>query len=114
MDKIININNLRKNLKFFLNNKPFNHCVIDNFFEKNIAKKLEKEFPHYESNIWQAYNNPIEVKKLSNNWNLFPETTYKVFTYLNSEKFISILASLMNLSEAKTFIPTPKAILATS
>lgn len=92
MNKIININNLKKNLKFFLNNNPFNHCVIDNFFDRKIAKKLEKEFPHYESNIWQGYNNPIEVKKICNNWNLFPETTYKVVTYLNSEKFISILS----------------------
>ena len=102
MNKIINIRNLKKNLKSFLNNKPFNHCVIDNFFELKIAKKLEKEFPNYESNIWQGYNNQIEVKKVCNNWNLFPNTTYKVVTYLNSEKFISILNAVIS---KKKFYP---------
>ena len=88
---IINIDNLIKSLKFFLNEKPFNHCVIDNFFDSKVAKKLEKDFPHYNSKIWQGYDNPIEVKKICNNWNLFPKYTYKAITYLNSDEFLSIL-----------------------
>ena len=96
MKKIINLNNLKKNLKLFSNNKPFDHCIIDNFFENKLAKKLEKEFPIYSSKIWQGYNNPIEVKKVCNNWNLFPENTYKVFNYLNSDKFIHYLNKIVS------------------
>lgn len=87
----VNINNLNKSLKNFLENKPFNHCVIDNFFKPKFAKQLEKEFPNYESDIWQSYNNSIEVKKICNNWNLFPSETYKVLSYLNSNEFVAIL-----------------------
>ena len=87
----ININRLKKSLKNFKNNKPFNHCVIDNFFELKLAKKLENDFPDFNSNIWHEYNNPIEVKKSCNDWNLFPKDTYKVMSYLNSDEFVSIL-----------------------
>ncbi len=87
----VNINNLKKSLNNFLKNKPFNHCVIDNFFDIKLAKKLEKEFPHYNSDIWQNYNNKIEIKKTCNNWNLFPSDTYKILSYLNSFDFISML-----------------------
>ena len=87
----INKRNLNKSLDKFLNNKPFNHCIIDNFFDLKLAKKLEKDFPDYDSDIWQKYDNPIEVKKICNYWNLFPTNTYNVFTFLNSDEFISIL-----------------------
>ena len=89
--KLVNISNFKKSLKNFYNEKPFDHCVIDNFLNHKVAKKLEKDFPDYNSKIWQGYNNPIEVKKLCNNWNFFPKETYKVMSYFNSPEFISIL-----------------------
>ena len=91
MQKFVNINGLKKSLKNFKNNKPFNHCIIDNFFELRLAKKLENDFPNFNSNIWHEYNNPLEVKKICNNWNLFPQDTYKAINYLNSDEFVSIL-----------------------
>ena len=57
MNNFVNLNNLKKNLKFFIKNKPFDHCVIDNFFLPKVAKKLENEFPKYNDDIWQGYNN---------------------------------------------------------
>ncbi len=96
ISNIINLTNLNKSLKNFLNSKPFDHCIIDNFFEHRVAKKLEGDFPNYNSKIWQGYDNPIEVKKICNNWNLFPKNTYQVISYLNSNEFIKIL-------EAKIF-----------
>ena len=88
---IVNFHNLKKSLKTFNRNQPFDHCVIDNFFDTRLAKNLEKEFPEYDSNIWQSYKNPIEVKKVSNNWNLFPKNTYNTMIFLNSREFVSIL-----------------------
>jgi len=73
---MINKNILAKSLKNFYENKPINYCVIDNFFEKRIALKLEKEFPHFSSNIWHEYNNPLEIKKTCNQWNLFTPLIY--------------------------------------
>ena len=51
-------------LQEFAKEGPFDHCVIDDFFEAGLAKKLEKDFPDYNSSLWQNYNNAIEVKKL--------------------------------------------------
>ena len=65
-------------------NEPFPHYLIDDFFKKEVAEKLESEFPDFNSDIWHIYKNPIEVKKTCNNWNQFPNLTYKVFTFLNS------------------------------
>jgi len=87
----INLKNLNTSLNNFSKEGPYDHCIIDNFFETEIAKKLENEFPNYDSDIWQKYNNAIEVKKLNNIWNYFPKTTYQVLNYLNSDEFVSIL-----------------------
>ena len=34
---------------------------------KDDAKKLEEDFPDYNSDFWFKHNNAVEVKKLSNN-----------------------------------------------
>ena len=94
----INLKNIKKSLKEYSKEGPFDHCVIDDFFELEIAKNLEKDFPDYNSDFWFKHNNAIEVKKLSNNWNIFPPTTYQVFSYLNSTKFISILEKSISIN----------------
>jgi len=76
--------------------KPFNHIVIDNFFEPQIANGLASEFPDFNSPIWAEYNNPIEIKKLSNKWDKFPSLTYSVFSYLVSTKFVEHISSLVD------------------
>lgn len=68
----------------FRSSKPFNHMIIDDFFDPEIAKKIVDEFPDYKSSMWHVYANAIENKKTCNDWNKFGETTYKVFGYLNS------------------------------
>ena len=37
----INEKNIKKSLKEYSKEGPFDHCVIDDFFELEIAKKLE-------------------------------------------------------------------------
>ena len=88
---LINFKDLKKEAKLFKKRKPFNYLIVDNFFDTTFAKKLEKEIPRYNDEIWHEYNNPIEVKKLSNNWNNFQNYTYNVFSYLTSEKFSKVL-----------------------
>jgi hypothetical protein len=74
-------------------NPPFDHVVIDNFFENDFARKLSDEFPGFESDVWHQYNNPIEIKKTCNNWNVFPQTTYLTFAYFNSPEWLSFLSA---------------------
>ena len=44
MSNYINFSNLTKALINFNAQKPFPYAIVDNFFKKSIAKKLEKEF----------------------------------------------------------------------
>lgn len=70
---------------------PYNHIVIDDFFNEETAEALAVEFPEFNSTLWYNYNNAIEKKRAMNSWDRFPKTTYSVFTYLNSPQFVSML-----------------------
>ena len=97
MSKYINYSNLNKALSKFKAQKPFPYAIVDNFFKKSIAKKLEKEFLNYNDKNLHEYNNYCEVKKSCNNWNLFPPLTYKIFTILNSNKILKIISNKLNI-----------------
>jgi hypothetical protein len=96
---------LRSDLDFFelsqefQRNKPFPHVVIDNFFNDDTARFLASEFPSFNSSVWHEYNNAIEVKRVCNHWDRFPETTYKVMDYLNSYEFLINLEDLLGTGE---------------
>lgn len=92
---MINEKNVLKALSTYGREGPFDHCVIDNFFKNEIAVNLQNEFPDFDSDKWHEYNNAIEVKRVCNNWNVFPPTTYQVFSYLNSNEFVKLLRSVI-------------------
>jgi hypothetical protein len=86
---VINYFDFLSNRESFLSSKPFNHIVIDNFFEKEVADAIAKEFPSHDSSVWTvSYNNPIEVKKACSHWDKFPKTIYSALYYLCSNVFI--------------------------
>lgn len=89
--------NLLAALKNFKGNKPFDHCVIDDFLLPEIAAKLELEFLDYDDPRWFYYKNAIEDKKALNDWNSFPALTYRVFRELISDDFISTLSKLLGV-----------------
>ncbi len=93
----INSEAVRAAMPAFKGQAPFDHTVIDNFFLPEIAQELEREFPDFDSPVWQIYDNAIEVKKLCNYWNHFPSATYRVFSYLNSHEFTSLLSESLGI-----------------
>jgi len=95
---VINFNKIEDSLKQFKKNHPFDHCVIDGFFDIKIARLLEKDFPRYENQDWYEYNNPLEHKKALNDWNKFPALTYKIFMMLNSIKMIELLEKYVGVN----------------
>ncbi len=92
-----NIDKLNQALKNFKGNTPFDHCVIDDFLQGDIAQAVEKEFLDYDSPKWFLYKNAIENKKALNDWNAFPKLTYKLFRELISEEFMVILSEAMGI-----------------
>jgi hypothetical protein len=95
MEQFLNPRNWRGLQDQFLSNKPFNHIVIDDFFLPEVAEQLSKEFPSYDSTVWNAhYFNPIENKKACNHWDKFPRTTYAAFHYLCGAGFENIVSEI--------------------
>lgn len=102
---MLNLKNWELYSKEFLNAEPFNHVVIDDFFTTEVANRLAEEFLDYDSPHWRGqWDNAIENKRLHNVWDLFPETTYRAFTYLNSPEFVEILRTITQEEEIITDI----------
>lgn len=93
----LNAQNLLDSSYAYKNNTPFDHCIIDNFFTSELAKLLELEFNDYSSPHWLCYDNPLENKKVINDWNKFSPLTYKVLAELNSLPFLRYLHKCLNL-----------------
>lgn len=82
----------------FRSSQPFNHIVIDDFLEPDIANKVLSEFPNYDDSVWSAHwKNAIEDKKGLNHWDRFGTTTYQVFSYLMSNLWIDCLKDLTGI-----------------
>jgi hypothetical protein len=88
---MLNVKNIQSALESFRGAYPFDHCVVDGFFEEEAARKLSDEFPGYESRDWYFYNNSIEHKKALNSWEKFPKATYQAFTLLQSPLITDLL-----------------------
>ena len=92
MAEILNLDSIERQIEYFGAVPPFDHVVIDEFFDESIAMQLSEEFPDFESEAWHKYDNAIEVKKTCNNWNLFPKNSYHIFSFLNSDEFAKYLS----------------------
>jgi len=79
----------------FLQNKPFNHIVLDNFFLPEVAQDIANSFYTHDDSAWTvAYDNPVEKKKACSHWDRFPESIYSALFYLCSKEFVSILEKI--------------------
>ena len=85
--------------KEFQEAQPFRHVVIDNFFDDETARQLSSEFPDYnDEKIWSVYRNPIENKKLTPNWDLFPKATYQAFSLMNTPEFVEKIRKITGIT----------------
>lgn len=94
-DWIKNTEGLREQ---FLNGKPFENLIIDNFLETSYAEKLSFLFPKNHDN-WYYYENPIEVKYAFDNIEELPEELKNYFYYLSSSYIIQKIADITNISD---------------
>lgn len=76
---------------------PYDHIIIDDFFEEDFAKTLASQFPAIDSPIWYRYDNPIEIKRVCNQWDRFPPETYSAFWNLCSREFSNILSTIFGV-----------------
>ena len=78
--------------------EPFEHYVIDDFLDHDLALKLSEQFLPFDSPKWYVYDSPLEVKKTINEWYSFPPETYQFFHYMCSTDFISTLEQITKTS----------------
>jgi hypothetical protein len=83
--------------KNFRNSSPFNHLILDDFLSHDDATQISSEFPAFDDPIWYSYNNPLEIKKATNNWNAFKTKTYQFFCHALSTHFTERLSSLLGI-----------------
>jgi len=88
------------NLNFSFHNEPFDHWMINNFFEIDFARQLSNEFIDYSdtSDDTIHYHNWTAEKKACNKWDKFPPKTYQTFFNLVSSDFTSKLSDLTGLN----------------
>jgi hypothetical protein len=80
----------------FLNAKPFEHVVIDNFLETSYAEKISEIFPVVNSD-WHEYKNPIEVKYTYDNINELDKDTKDFFYYLSTPELTNIMRDITSI-----------------
>jgi 2OG-Fe(II) oxygenase superfamily len=89
--------------QIFIKSEPYNHIIIDDFLDKEIIDDIVLEFPNFDDEIWYNYDNPLEIKKASNNWNIFGSKTYQYFTHVLSQDFTSKVNLLVNGNTDKLY-----------
>ncbi len=88
--------NLRKQ---YLNAKPYPHLIIDNFFNEDVAKNIEKTCRNSKVNVDVSDGFQQSKKIFLNDWSLMPEDLLKVCSFFNSGNFIKFLENITNLNE---------------
>jgi Rps23 Pro-64 3,4-dihydroxylase Tpa1-like proline 4-hydroxylase len=83
----------------FLNAKPFNHVIIDNFFTQEVALNIFKDMPGYDAEIDAKYDNAIEKKRTIQNWTKFSKNIYTAMTGLVNQEFTNHLRHLTGESD---------------
>jgi hypothetical protein len=76
---------------------PFDHKVIDGFFDRSVAEALLGEFPGFDAPCWHRYANAVENKRACNDWNAFGPATYRAFASLTSAAFADLLSGSLGL-----------------
>ena len=97
INSFIDSNKLALSLKKFNKAKPFPYCIIDNFLNKKLALKIEKNFPHVNDKKLYNYNNYCEIKKATDNWKFFPGEGYQLISILNSFEFLNIITKSLKI-----------------
>ena len=90
------IHNTQPYTKQFTAGRPYEHCVIPDFFEESSFRTLHDAYPPIETTPWDKYENPIEQK-----WTLNKFDKDSVFStlisHLQSDDTVSLLKQISGI-----------------
>lgn len=91
----------------FKNSVPFNHIVLDNFFNKELLDGVLAELQNENYETWDKRNHTGVQVKWRSNWKTdedVPPLTYDFIQFLNSGNFLRFLSKLTGIDG---IIPDP-------
>jgi hypothetical protein len=92
------INNINYYSNLFNTALPYEHCIIDNFFDDETFKIISKGYPDIESTKWDIYNNPIEKKLAYKDFESLPIFN-KLVSFLQSDKTLQYLKQITSIND---------------
>jgi len=82
--------------KQYVTSSPFPNVIIPNFFDDDLAEKININFPSIDE-TWKHYDNPLEQKYSLNEFDnsLFSN----VFAYLQADAFVDIIKKITGIDD---------------
>jgi hypothetical protein len=90
-----------KDLK--MHKSPFDHILIDNFFNEKHINLLYSEIKSQNTDEMWIYKNPFEVQFVLNKWDFFGPETYRTLFALCSPNFSEIVSNLFDIEVIADF-----------
>jgi len=85
--------------KEYINNKPFPHITLNNFFKDDLISSIAESFPGIRKKNSYFKNNTNENKFVLKDIDLFPENIKNFVSFLNSEIFLKFLNKITDVKE---------------
>lgn len=97
------IRNIDRLHESFVHAKPYEHVIIPNFFNDEVANQLADTFPDPLdcSYSWKHYDNPIEQKYTLNEFGNLP-THQSVFTVLQSDVVVEYISKVTGIPQLES------------
>ena len=92
------VNNLEIFTEKFNNAEPFEHIIIPDFLNSEIANKICNEYP-YNLDYYHKYNNPLEIKYAYDDIKNMSPDIQNIFYSLCSEKILNIFKIIKKKKE---------------
>ena len=78
--------------------EPYPHVVLDDFLDREVARRLVAEFPPIDPAGWTNYTHVNERKYGRSDRRVFPPTIGRVVDLLNASAFLRILQDLTGIA----------------
>ena len=84
----------------YINNKPFNHIVIDDFINQKLLEQILEKIVELDNFNKKKHFDPNEKKKrTSTKENKLPEECVKLIRFFNSQIFLNFLQNITGIKE---------------
>ena len=100
MNTILNpkiLSNKKETSLTFINNKPFKHVVIDNFFNPEFCEKLLEEFPNFDEKLAMNENGEVGMKAVHEHVSDISDSYKQLDEVVKSKEFIELVEEMTGI-----------------